>query len=121
MITVATVLSLIGMNDANITDENLNQGFRNLEDIRKITITEDGDHLVATAFYVDKSQANDFKGYWYGWQVGGRGLVWTPLGFNDSRIKKPTGSMFTEVKVYKYEQKDGNVNSSNTNATWLPN
>jgi hypothetical protein len=61
------MLSLIVMDDANITDENLYQGYRNLEDVRKITIIEDGEYLVASAFYADKSQANDFKGYWYGW------------------------------------------------------
>ncbi len=108
------------MNDANITDENLNQGFRNLEDVRKITIVEDNDFLVAAAFYADKHQANDFKGYWYGWQIAGRGLVWTPLGFSESRIKKPIGSAFTEIQVYKYEQKDENVGPSNTSATWVP-
>ena len=108
------------MSDANITDENLNQGFRNLEDIRKIMITGEGNYLVATAYYADKSLASDFKGYWYGWQVGGRGLVWTPLGYGVSKIKKPMGSRFTQIQVYKYEQEDKNVDPSNIGGAWTP-
>lgn len=108
------------MDYAGLTDENINQGYRNREDIRQIDIVEDGDLLVAKAYYVDKSLVSDFRGYWYGWQVGGRGLVWTPLGYDKAEIKKASASRFTEIHVYKYEQKDENVNPSNTRGVWGP-
>lgn len=107
------------MNDANIVDENLNQGYRGLEDIRQINIKQEGELLVAIAYYIDKSKADGFKGYWYGWQMGGRGPVWTPLGYSKSSIPKPD-SNFLEIHVYKYEVKGEDVSPSNTFGTWVP-
>ena len=91
------------------------------EDIRSIVINEKNGLLEANAFYSNGGTVPGFKGYWYGWQIGGRGLVWTPLGFSESKIKKPVGSRFTEIQVYKYEQEDKNVDPSNTRGVWSPN
>lgn len=109
------------MYDANITDENINQGYRNREDIRRIDIVETQDSLIAKAYYADKSLVKDFKGYWYGWQIiQGRGVVWTSLGHQRSSISKPSASKFTEIQVYKYGGVDENVPASNTRAVWIP-
>jgi len=108
------------MNDANIQDSGSRQIYRNIEDIRRIEVIDEGTELVAKAYYGDGSAAQDYLGFWYGWQIVPKGIIWTPLGHSQSSISKPRSDQFTEIHVYKYEQEDENINPANTRGVWLP-
>lgn len=106
------------MNDANIQDSGSRQIYRNKEDIRRIEVIDEGTDLFAKAYYGDGSTEQNFLGFWYGWQIVPKGIMWTPLGHSKSRIPKPPSGQFTEIQVYKYEQEDKNVNPANTYGVW---
>jgi len=91
---------------------------RDRNDIRKLQIIEDQDNLHVIAYFENGDVLQDFAGYWYCWQLGGRnGVVWSPIGHNKSAVGKPNA---TEVYVYKYPQEDSTVDHSNIRAIWAP-
>jgi hypothetical protein len=110
------------MNDATFDNEGLlgpPPSKLNVEDVREIKIEAAGDRLVAKAFFNDGYEMRNFKGYWYGWQlINGKAPMWTPLGYGENSIQKPSHTNFASIQVYKYPQGDENVSPSNTFGIW---
>lgn len=109
----------IGKNNAagDTTIYNTALSNKNISDVRKLDVTDEGSSLKVRAYFVDGEIDENFVGYWYGWQVAPnskKGVIWTSLG-KANIIRKPTN--FTEISVWVFPQNDDKNVERNIHAT----